>query len=167
MKDPKVDRNVLKNIAACGELLRERKLTVAFAESATSGAVTALFSLIPEAGDFLIGGIVCYDARVKTSLLDVPEHLLTQFTPESFEVTRSLVFGLKKVMTADVYVAVTGLTRPGGSESKEKPVGSMFFYFLHKEREAGFREVFKGGEEEIIIQSGEFIARALCEFLLK
>ena len=72
-----------------GRLLIENKLTVAFAASATAGRITSEFSLIDDAGKFLKGGIACYDAAIKESLLDVPHELIDRFTPESMEVTRA------------------------------------------------------------------------------
>lgn len=43
-------------LLACGELLVKNKLTIAFAESATAGRISAEFALIPDAGKFLKGG---------------------------------------------------------------------------------------------------------------
>jgi nicotinamide-nucleotide amidase len=48
---------------------------------------------------------------------------------------------------------VTGLTTPGGSETPEKPVGTMFVFALIRGREASFRKVFSGSCEEVIHQT--------------
>lgn len=47
-------------------------------------------------------------------------------------------------MKPDIQVAVTGLTMPGGSETQEKPVGTMFIHALIKGKPVAVREVFKG-----------------------
>lgn len=137
-------------IAQCSKLMAEKGLTVAFAESATAGWLCSEFALTEESGQVLKGGIACYDANLKISLLKVPRNLIDEFTPESMEVTREMALGLSKLIPADIYVTVTGLTTPGGSETEEKPVGTMFVFALIRGREASFRKVFKGSCEEVI-----------------
>src|SRR5438270_10903085 len=101
----------------CGKELKKQKLTIAFAESATAGRLSAEFSLIPDSGDFLIGGLVCYDACLKQDILGVPEELIKKYTPESAEVTSELARRLPSLIKSDIQVAVTGLTTEGGSET--------------------------------------------------
>ena len=117
-----------KTLNKVGELLIEKKLTIAFAESATGGRLSADFSMIENAGTFLKGGIVCYDACVKEDLLGVEPELIQKYTPESIEVTKAITEGVGKMIPADIHIGVTGLTCPGGSETKEKPIGTMFIY---------------------------------------
>lgn len=146
--------------------MAEQGLTIAFAESATAGWLCSEFALTEESGKVLKGGIACYDASLKTSLLGVPQGLIDQFTPESMEVTREMAYRLAKVIPSDIQVTVTGLTTPGGSETPEKPVGTMFVYALVKERAVSFRKVFKGSCEEIIHQTIEATAEMLTAELL-
>jgi nicotinamide-nucleotide amidase len=142
-------------IAECARILAKNKLTIAFAESATAGWLCSEFALTEQSGQVLKGGITCYDASLKVSLLGVPQQLIDQCTPESMEVTKEMAYRLGKLIPADVYVTVTGLTTPGGSETAEKPVGTMFVYALIRDNSASFREVFKGSCEEIIHQTIE------------
>jgi len=139
-----------------GLLLIESRLTLVFAESATAGRLSAEFSLIEDAGDFLKGGIACYDARIKESLLKVEHALVEKFTPESMEVTKAITEGLRGLIPADIHIGITGLTCPGGSETKEKPVGTMFVYALkngvHLFSE---RMNFSGDREEIVSRTLE------------
>lgn len=128
-------------------------LTIAFAESATAGWLCSEFALTNESGQVLKGGIACYDANLKVSLLGLHHELIDHFTPESMEVTREMAYRLSKVIPSDIQVAVTGLTTPGGSETMEKPVGTMFVFAVIGNREACFRKVFKGSCEEIIHQT--------------
>jgi len=149
-----------------GRLLIENKLTVAFAESATAGRITSEFSLIDDAGKFLKGGIACYDAAIKESLLDVPHELIERFTPESMEVTKAIAYGLDKRIPADIYVGITGLTCPGGSETEQKPVGTMFIYACkHLEHIFSERMNFSGDQEDIVKASVERCAELLYDNL--
>ncbi|QQL49150.1 CinA family protein [Mucilaginibacter ginkgonis] len=137
-------------ILTCSKLLAEKELTIAFAESATAGWLCSEFALAPESGKVLKGAIVCYDALLKETILGVPKSLVDKFTPESEEVTRQMAVGLSKIIEADIYLAVTGLTTPGGSETPEKPVGSIFLNGLFKGQPIAFRHVFSGTCEEVI-----------------
>lgn len=94
-----------ENIDRCGELLAERGMRIAFAESATAGRMAMEFSLCKESGKFFIGGMVCYDACIKESLLNVPAGLLAAYTPESAEVTYAIAVGLVPLIKADIHIA--------------------------------------------------------------
>jgi nicotinamide-nucleotide amidase len=156
-----------KSIQQCSKILLDNRLTIAFAESATAGRLCAEFSLIPDCGKILKGGIVCYDACVKQDILGVPESLVEKYTPESAEVTAEMVRCLGNFISADIYVAITGLTMPGGSETKEKPVGTMFINMLISSNPIAAREVFKGSPEEIVLQTVDYVATLLINELNK
>jgi nicotinamide-nucleotide amidase len=152
-------------IAQCSKLLFDKKLTIAFAESATAGRLSAEFALIPDCGQILKGGIVCYDACIKQDILGVPESLVKKFTPESAEVTAEMARLLQNFIKADIYIAITGLTMPGGSETKEKPVGTMFIHALINGNPVPVREVFSGSPEEIVMQTVDRSAKLIIDEL--
>lgn len=138
------------SIERCGRLLAIKHLTLAFAESATAGRAAMEFSLCERAGEFLKGGLVCYDAYLKEQVLQVPKPLIDEFTPESPEVTYAIAKGLGELIDADISIGITGLTRTGGSETEEKPVGTMFFCaILGGEILFEDRQYFKGDQNEI------------------
>ncbi|MBS7565276.1 nicotinamide-nucleotide amidohydrolase family protein [Mucilaginibacter sp. Bleaf8] len=147
----------------CSHALKDKDLTISFAESVTAGKVISEFALIPNCGSVLKGSIVCYDVSVKTSLLGVPQEMLDEFTPESAEVTEKLAEGLKKLIPADIIVAVTGLAAPGGSESDEKPVGTMFVNGLIKDVPFGLRLYFDAEPEQVMLKTID----AIADYLLK
>lgn len=153
-------------IEQCRKLLLDRQQTIAFAESATGGSLAAAFSKLADAGNIFKGAIVCYDACLKEDLLHVAKKTIDKYTPESTEVTREMVLGLKKMIHADIHVAVTGLTRPGGSESKEKPVGTIFFCIAQKDNIVSCKEYFTGSEEKIINLTIEQISRSITKMLV-
>ena len=151
-------------VKECARLIAEKKLTIAFAESATAGNLSYQFSLTPESGEILKGGLVCYDANIKEDILGIEPGFIEKYTPESAEVTRELAQRLNRVIKrADIFVAVTGLTTPGGSENPEKPVGTMFIHAVIKDRDFTVREVFSGSAEEIVTATVDRVARLLIE----
>jgi len=150
----------------CSKALADRKLTVAFAESATAGRLAAEFSLCPDSGKVLKGGLVCYDASLKVDILKVPQEVLDECTPESAEVTKELADRLQTLIPADIHIGVTGLTTPGGSETHEKPVGTVFVHAFFKGESIGIRETFDGGPEEIVMKSIDRVAELILNQII-
>ena len=146
-----------KIIASCCEVLVGRSWKISFVESASAGRLSYEFSLDANSGKVLLGGLVSYDASMKEDLLNIPRTMLEQFTPESAEVTRAMAESFKKISNADVCVAITGLTTPGGSESAEKPVGTIFTHILLPDHAVADRTVFEGSHEKIVSQAVERI----------
>lgn len=153
------------HVEQCSEKLAEQKLKIAFVESATAGRLAAEFSLAQHAGKILLGSLVCYDACIKQELLNVPKALIDQFTPESAEVTEAIAKNLRQFFNADIIVGVTGLASPGGSETPQKPVGTMFFHLIIREQSYNHREVFQGTAEEVILQAIDRVAQLIIEHL--
>ena len=152
-----------ESILNCSKVLAKNNLTIAFAESATAGWLCSEFALAPESGQTLKGGIVCYDATLKESILGVPHHLIEKCTPESREVTDELAKHLGKLIPSDIQIAVTGLTTPGGSETEDKPVGTMFVSAVVKGRLISDKFIFKGTCEDIIQQTVDAAAKLITD----
>jgi nicotinamide-nucleotide amidase len=155
-----------ENITLCSNRIAEKNLKVAVAESATAGWLASEFALVPESGKIFLGGIVCYDVCVKEDLFDIPKKIIDEFTPESAEVTRLLAEKLNKYFKCDIAIAITGLISPGGSETEEKPVGTMFIHIsLPENKYCSHREVFGGTPEDIIAQTIERTGQLLCRLI--
>ena len=155
-----------EQITLCSARIAEKGFKIALAESATAGWVASEFSLVPESGKIFLGGIVCYDACTKQELFGIPKEIIEQFTPESAEVTRLLAERLCRYFKSEISVGITGLTTPGGSETEEKPVGTMFIHItMPNNRYCAHREVFEGGPEDIIAQTANRVGQLLCELL--
>lgn len=164
MQRPGEEAEMESNIERAAKMLIEKKLTLAFAESATVGRLSAEFCMPKDAGKYFKGAFVCYDACLKEDILKVDKKLIEEFTPESGEVSRAIAFGLKNLIEADIHIGVTGLTGPGGSETTEKPVGTMFTCAV-KGGEILFQDryVFSGSPEEIILGAVDRIAALLIK----
>ncbi len=108
------------------EALRERKLTLATAESCTGGMVGARITAIAGSSDVYLGGVVSYANDAKATLLGVPPDTIERHGAVSEETARAMAAGVAARLGADVTVAVTGVAGPGGG-SPEKPVGTVWF----------------------------------------
>lgn len=115
-------------------LLKDKNLTIAFAESMTCGLIAHQFGTVSNTSDILMGSIVCYNEDVKIHLLKVKKSLIKVHSAESQKVTDALALNLSKIIPADIHAAITGLAAPGGSETKLKPVGTVFYSLLYRKR---------------------------------
>lgn len=150
---------------SCAKLLADKQLTVVFIESATAGYLSHRFSLSPYSGDVLMGGLVCYDLSIKKNVLNISSQLIAEYTAESLEVTRELVIQSKTMFEADLYVACTGLLKPGGSETEEKPVGTFFYCIGYKDEIYNFRSVCHGAPEQKLRSINSLICKSMIDVI--
>jgi PncC family amidohydrolase len=110
--------------AVVGDLLRERKLTVAAAESCTGGLLTSRLTDVPGSSDYVERGVVCYSNRAKTELAGVPEALIAAHGAVSEPVARAMAEGIRSRAGTNLGIGITGIAGPGGG-TPEKPVGTV------------------------------------------
>src|SRR5205085_9335362 len=99
--------------------------------------------------DAFKGSLVCYNGDVKSNLLKIPKRVIEKHTAESQRVTDEMAKRLKGIFSADVYAAITGLASPGGSETKSKPVGTVFFAVRFRSKLCRLRKQFKGNALQV------------------
>ena len=109
------------------DLLRERGLTLATAESCTGGLVATRITDVPGSSDVFVGSIVAYANEVKRERLGVPEDVLATHGAVSPETAAAMAVGAREALGADVAVSVTGVAGPGGG-TDEKPVGLVYLH---------------------------------------
>ena len=102
------------------QLLQQRDWTLAVAESVTGGLVGSRLTAPAGAGDVFRGGLVSYASDVKFRLLDVPEGPVV-----SEEAAAAMATGVRRLVGADVGLAVTGVAGP--TEQDGQPVGTVIF----------------------------------------
>ena len=154
----KIEELLIKN-------LLERKLTFALAESITCGNATSRLSTVKDLGKAFVGSVVTYTPDAKNQMLSVSEKLMCDYTCESPEVTCEMAEGLSRILDADIHVAVTGLAAPGGSETEEKPVGTVFYCLKYKGKLTHVRKFFNGDPPEIMEQSCEMLYELIINLI--
>ena len=141
-------------IAKAAELLdacREKRVTLATAESCTGGLVAALLTEVPGSSDVLDRGFVTYSNASKAELLDVPAELIRRHGAVSETVARAMAAGALLHSTADIAVAVTGIAGPGGATA-EKPVGLVHLAAAGRGRSVLHREIRLGEQSRSAIR---------------
>jgi nicotinamide-nucleotide amidase len=127
---------------AVAKLLDARQLTLGVAESLTGGLVGARLASVAGASNFFRGAIVSYDSEVKFDVLDVPRGPVV-----SEEAAVAMAKGVRKLMGADVGIAVTGVAGP--AEQDGQPVGTVFFGFALDGRVEALHAQLPGDRERI------------------
>jgi nicotinamide-nucleotide amidase len=145
--------------------LKEKALTLALAESVTCGLAAHRLSGCIGTSETFRGSIVCYAPQVKIKLLKVPKKMIERCTCESKEVTGILAKHLPRLIEADIHAAVTGLASPGGSETREKPVGTIFIAVRFRKRTHHFRKVFKGTPLNIRKKACDAVYRIVSDII--
>ena len=130
------------------ELLRERRLTLATAESCTGGLVGGRLTDVPGSSDVFLGGAIVYSNEAKERQLGVPAALIAAHGAVSAEVAGAMARGALERLGADVTVAVTGIAGPGGGTA-EKPVGLVYVHAAGPMGERSLRLDFPGDRETI------------------
>lgn len=110
--------------AVVGSLLRERRRTLAIAESCTGGMIAERVTAVAGASEYFLGGVVAYSNEAKRKLLDVPAELLLRHGAVSEEVALAMADGVRARFGSDLAVATTGISGPGGGVA-DKPVGTV------------------------------------------
>ncbi len=108
-----------------GQMLSEKKQTVAVAESCTGGLIAKMLTDIPGSSKYFTYGWVTYSNDAKMTQLDVDKKLLERFGAVSSEAASAMALGAMKKSSADYAIAVTGIAGPGGG-SEKKPVGLVY-----------------------------------------
>lgn len=108
-----------------GSILKERELTVSFAESCTGGNLAHRITQIPGSSAYFLGSVVSYANDVKADVLRVSRGDLSEHGAVSEEVVRSMAEGVSRLMRTDCAVATSGIAGPQGG-TKQKPVGTVW-----------------------------------------
>ena len=139
-----------------GQLLREKTMTLAVAESCTGGNISSLLTANPGASDFFVGGLVAYTAALKTIELNVSEQLIAMHSVVSPQVAEAMALGVQKKMNSDFAIATTGNAGPSADQT-DKEVGCVCIAIATPE--GVFSEEFNfGSPREKVIQRSSFKA---------
>jgi len=95
------------------DLMTEKKMTLALAESCTGGLLAKRMTDIPGASSVFLGGVVTYSDMSKAQLLDVSEDLIAQYGVVSARVAKAMAESVRQKLGADFGIGITGLAGPG------------------------------------------------------
>ena len=147
-----------------GELLSERELTVASAESCTGGNISHKITQIPGSSAYFLGSVVSYSNDVKASVLGVSRNNLGRHGAVSREVVEDMAKGVSKLMHSDCALATSGIAGPDGG-TKFKPVGTVWMAAKIGDQTVSELIHFKGTRDQVIESATNHVMIMLIKLL--
>ena len=152
--------------AVVGQMLRERGMTIAVAESCSGGLLASRLTDVPGSSAYVERGVVCYSNRAKTELAGVPGSLIEEHGAVSEPVAQAMATGIRDRAGASVGVGITGIAGPGGG-SPDKPVGTVAIAVGVGDAVRVRTFQFLGGRDMVKFQSAQAAMNMLRLLLLK
>ncbi len=135
--------SVASQVVQLADLLLQKKLFVATAESCTGGLISAACTELAGSSAWFERGFVTYSNDAKIELLGVDAGVISQHGAVSEETARAMVEGAIAHSKAQVAVAVTGVAGPTGG-SRSRPVGTVWFGWSVNGQTSAERMLFAG-----------------------
>ena len=122
---PGVEEKVARIEEEVAQLLIEKGLTIATAESTTGGYIGHLLNSVAGSSRYFVGGVIAYHTRPKVELLKVPKETIDFDGSVSVQTALAMAQGVRELMQTDIGISETGVAGPTGG-SAEHPVGTVF-----------------------------------------
>jgi nicotinamide-nucleotide amidase len=107
------------------EMLVNKKLTIATAESCTGGMVASALINYPGISSVFMEGAVTYSNEAKINRLGVKVETLDKYGAVSSEIAAEMAQGIAKTAGTNIGLSTTGIAGPEGG-SEDKPVGLVY-----------------------------------------
>jgi len=96
-------------------LLKDRKETIAVAESSTGGLIAAALLAVPGASAYFLGGAVVYTRQARRILMEIPDSAMAGMRSASEPYARLLARTAQQRFSVSWGLAETGATGPTGN----------------------------------------------------
>jgi nicotinamide-nucleotide amidase len=144
-----------------GQLLTDRGLTIATAESCTGGLLGHYLTNVSGSSLYVLGGIIAYSNGAKMGLLGVNGSTLEAHGAVSEPAALEMARGARARLGADLALSTTGIAGPTGG-TPDKPVGLAYIGFSAANGERCERHVW-GGDR---LENKRLTVEAALEMLL-
>lgn len=131
MTDAISQKNATAAMAAV-DLLRQKNLQIATAESCTAGLLSAAITAVPGASAVFGCGVAAYAPEIKRDVLGVSSDILEKHGTVSSQTATAMADGVRRMCGAHIGVAITGVAGPAPSENK--PVGTVHIALAGEDR---------------------------------
>jgi nicotinamide-nucleotide amidase len=120
-------------------LLKQRKQTLATAESCTGGLIANQITNVSGASEVFLAGYITYANSAKNDVLNVDSKLIEKNGAVSEAVARAMSEGARTRAASTYGLATTGIAGPTGG-SAEKPVGTVYIALASEDSETVARK---------------------------
>ncbi|MER7454635.1 CinA family protein [Nocardia beijingensis] len=138
------------------ELAKQSEITVAVAESLTSGRLSATLGAAPDSSVWFRGGLVAYSSEVKRSVLGVPDVPVV-----SRPAAEAMATGVRDLLKSVVAVAVTGAGGPDPQDGQ--PPGSVWFAIATEHDVRAWHHQFDGEPKDVLDQTVACASESLLD----
>ncbi|EOT39100.1 competence/damage-inducible protein A [Enterococcus columbae] len=134
-------------VEATVDTLKQAQVTLAAAESLTTGLFQATLGAIPGASAVFKGGFVTYSPAMKASLLQLDADWLAEVGTVSQACVEMMAQKAKQITQADYAIAFSGVAGPDSLENQ--PVGTVWLALATPNGTISSCQVFPHGRNEI------------------
>jgi len=137
-----------------GALLKQRRLTLAVAESCTGGLIGARITNIAGSSEYFERAAVVYSNLAKTEMLGVSADIIERRGAVSSEVAAAMAEGIRQAAHTAMGLSVTGIAGPEGGTEK-KPVGLVYIALASSQGVKTTEHRFPGNREQIRLRASQ------------
>ena len=152
------------------ELLLQKGMTVATAESCTGGLVAKKLTEISGSSEVFHCGAVTYANHEKERLLGVKHETLAAYGAVSEQTALEMSQGIRQRAGADIGIGITGIAGPGGG-TEEKPVGLVYVSICTEDDHLAYRLQLSGDRDMVRERASmyalDLVRRAVLGILTK
>lgn len=149
-----------------GALLKQRRFTLAVAESCTGGLIAGRITNVAGSSEYFERGAVSYSNTAKTEMLGVPRELIERHGAVSSEVAAAMAEGVRNAAKTDLGLSVTGIAGPGGG-SEQKPVGLVYLALATGQGVKTVEHRFSGDREKIRMRASRVALDMVRRYLIR
>jgi PncC family amidohydrolase len=147
-------------------ILKEKRLSIATAESCTGGLIAHTLTNISGSSEYFDRGVVSYSNRAKVELLGVSKESLDRYGAVSEEVAKEMAEAIRVRSGVDIGLSTTGIAGPTGG-TKEKPVGLVYIGISTRNKTLVKRFLFSGDRLQNKEKACEEALKLLLEIVEK
>ena len=147
------------------QLLKQHKISLSTAESATGGMIASMLVNVPGISEFFQEGYVTYSNDAKVKMIGVDRALIDTYGVVSREVAENMAVSVAKTAGTDAALSVTGVAGPDGG-TEDCPVGTVYIGCFFKGKTSVEHHIFAGNRQEVRKQAANRALNLLVEQIL-
>ena len=145
-------------------LLMQNKKTLAVAESCTGGMLSNSLTNIPGSSKFFKLGIIAYNNKFKTLLLNVSKNVLKNKGAVSKEAALLMGRNIRKLAGTSFGLGISGIAGPSGA-TKTKPLGLVYISLSSEKKSICKKFIFNGSRLSVKKQAAKAALNLVYKFI--
>jgi nicotinamide-nucleotide amidase len=130
------------------QLLKEKKITLAAAESLTGGMFSDRLVAIEGASTVFSGGIICYETNVKEKVLSISSETIQGKGTVSEECAKEMAVNVGELLDSAIGISFTGVAGPDAIEGQ--PAGTVYIAVATKHGDCQAEKFTIGGGRQAV-----------------